>query len=71
MDRGARMSGPESTRPLAVYLRLLRYVKPYRGAFALGMSGGLIYAAAMASFAIYARTFTQSTLVHSLSLIHI
>ena len=42
MDRGARMSGPESTRPMAVYLRLLRYVKPYRGFFAVGMFGGLV-----------------------------
>jgi subfamily B ATP-binding cassette protein MsbA len=57
--------GPEKTRPLTVYLRLLGYVKPYRGAFALGMTGGLVYAAAMASFAVYAKQFTQSTLVHS------
>jgi ATP-binding cassette, subfamily B, bacterial MsbA len=57
--------GPEQTRPLTVYLRLLSYVKPYRGAFALGMFGGLVYATAMASFAYYAKKFTDGTLVHS------
>jgi subfamily B ATP-binding cassette protein MsbA len=48
---------------MAVYRRLLGYVKPYRGAFALGMSGGLLYAAAMASFAPYAKKFTSETLI--------
>ena len=65
MDRGARMSGPESTRPLATYLRLLGYVKPYRGIFALGMLGGAAYAAAMASFAPFAKRFVSSTLEHT------
>ncbi len=59
--RGAGMSGPETTSPLAVYLRLLGYVKPYRGAFALGMFGGLMYAGAMTSFAYYAKKFTDGT----------
>ena len=48
--------------PLRIYLRLLSYVKPYRGAFALGMLGGLLYAGAMASFAYYAKEFTDGTL---------
>jgi hypothetical protein len=30
-----------SGRPIAVHMRLLRYVKPYRGVVALGMLGGL------------------------------
>ncbi len=51
--------------PLTTYLRLLRYVKPYRGAFALGMLGGLIYAGAVASFALVAKVFTDGTLVHA------
>ncbi|HEY1898925.1 MAG TPA: lipid A export permease/ATP-binding protein MsbA [Steroidobacteraceae bacterium] len=59
------MTGTKPLSPLAVYLRLLRYVKPYRGAFALGMFGGLVYAAAMASFSIYAKKFTDGTLEHS------
>ena len=59
------VTGPETTRPLTVYLRLLRYVRPYRGAFELGMSGGLVYAIAMAAFAPYAKHFTDGTLNHS------
>jgi subfamily B ATP-binding cassette protein MsbA len=59
------MSEPEQFSPLAVYLRLLRYVKPYRGAFALGMLGGLTYATAMASFAYFAKQFMSGTLVHA------
>jgi subfamily B ATP-binding cassette protein MsbA len=59
------MSSPETTSPIKTYLRLLRYVKPYRGAFALGMFGGLVYAAAMASFALFAKLFTSSTLEHA------
>jgi subfamily B ATP-binding cassette protein MsbA len=57
--------GSQQTRPLTVYLRLLGYVKPYRGAFALGMCGGLAYAIAMAAFAPYAKHFTDGTLTHS------
>jgi subfamily B ATP-binding cassette protein MsbA len=56
---------PGTLSPMAVYLRLLGYVKPYRGAFALGMMGGLLYAAAMVSFAPYARKFTAETLILS------
>src|SRR5580698_371802 len=62
---GAGMSSPETTSPIKTYLRLMRYVKPYRGAFALGMFGGLVYAAAMASFALFAKLFTSSTLEHA------
>ncbi len=58
-------TGPETTRPLTVYLRLFRYVIPYRGAFALGIFGGLLYAGAMTSFAYYAKKFTDGTLQHS------
>ncbi|MGC1459758.1 MAG: lipid A export permease/ATP-binding protein MsbA [Steroidobacteraceae bacterium] len=54
-----------SASPGAVYLRLLGYIKPYRGAFALGMSGGLLYAAAMVGFAPYARKFTAETMILS------
>jgi subfamily B ATP-binding cassette protein MsbA len=51
--------------PIAVYLRLLSYVKPYRGAFALGMLGGLVYASAMASFAYFAKQFMSGTFEHT------
>ena len=59
--RSPTVSRPETLSPLAVYARLLRYVKPYRGAFALGMFGGLAYAAAMAGFAPYAKKFVDGT----------
>jgi len=49
-------------RPLATYARLFRYVGPYRGVFALGMLGGLLYAAAMASFSALAKIFGDSAL---------
>jgi len=55
------MSKPQTLSPLAVYARLLRYVKPYRGAFVVGLFGGLAYAAAMAGFAPYAKKFTDGT----------
>ncbi|HTY50692.1 MAG TPA: lipid A export permease/ATP-binding protein MsbA [Steroidobacteraceae bacterium] len=58
----AAPAGPQTAAgahagPLATYLRLLRYVLPYRGAFLLGMLGGLLYAAAMVSFSYYAELF--------------
>jgi subfamily B ATP-binding cassette protein MsbA len=59
------MSGPESTRPITVYKRLLGYVKPYRGMFALGMFGGMVYAGAMVSFAHFAKVFATGTLDHA------
>ncbi len=59
------MSSPEPARPLTTYLRLLGYVKPYRGIFALGLLGGAAYAAAMSSFAPFAKRFVSSTLEHT------
>jgi subfamily B ATP-binding cassette protein MsbA len=58
------MKGPEATSPIATYWRLLGYVKPYRGFFILGTLGGLGYAAAMASFAPFAKRFASGTLDH-------
>ncbi len=59
------MNRPETTRPFTTYRRLFGYVKPYRAAFALGMFGALVYAAAMASFAYFAGRFTNYVLVHA------
>ncbi len=58
------MSGPEGARPLATYVRLLGYLKPYRLVFALGTLGGLMYAAAMTSFAPFAKKFVDGTIMH-------
>jgi len=59
------MSEPQKVTPLATYVRLLSYLKPYRLVFGLGMFGGLVYAAAMASFGPFAKKFTDGTLVHA------
>jgi subfamily B ATP-binding cassette protein MsbA len=59
------MSEPQKVTPLATYVRLLGYLKPYRLVFALGTFGGLMYAAAMASFGPFAKKFTDGTLVHA------
>jgi ATP-binding cassette, subfamily B, bacterial MsbA len=59
------MKEPKTVSPLATYLRLLGYLKPYRLVFALGTLGGLMYAAAMASFGPFAKKFTDGTLVHA------
>jgi subfamily B ATP-binding cassette protein MsbA len=59
------MSEPQKVTPLATYVRLLGYLKPYRLVFALGTLGGLMYAAAMASFGPFAKRFTDGTLVHA------
>ncbi len=62
---GPPLSDPETTRPIIVYKRLLGYVKPYRGMFALGMLGGMVYAGAMVSFAHFAKVFANGTLDHA------
>jgi subfamily B ATP-binding cassette protein MsbA len=43
---------------------LLGYIRPYRGAFALGMLGGVVYSASMVSFAGLAKLFADSTSTH-------
>jgi subfamily B ATP-binding cassette protein MsbA len=46
------------------YRRLLGYVTPYRGRFFLGVLGGALFAATMASAALFAKKFGDGTLVH-------
>jgi subfamily B ATP-binding cassette protein MsbA len=46
------------------YRRLLGYVAPYRGRFILGLLGGALFAATMASAALFAKKFGDGTLVH-------
>lgn len=54
---------PVFARPTgrAVYTRLLGYLRPHRGAFALGLLGGVVYSASMVSFAYLAKLFADST----------
>jgi subfamily B ATP-binding cassette protein MsbA len=66
-DAGRPASG---TRPrfegsaLSSYRRLLGYLAPYRGRFILGMLGGVLFAATMTSFALFAKKFGDGTLSH-------
>ena len=56
------------TRPppsaLRDYRRLLSYLAPYRGRFILGMLGGVLFSATMTSFALLAKKFGDTVLVH-------
>ncbi|HEY0342067.1 MAG TPA: lipid A export permease/ATP-binding protein MsbA [Steroidobacteraceae bacterium] len=49
---------------LHTYLRLLSYVRPYRGHFALAIVGGVLYSATMASAAYWAQKLGDNTLVN-------
>ena len=55
--RSARASGSA----LHAYRRLLGYIRPYRGYFALGILGGILFALTMASFALFAKKFGDGT----------
>ncbi|HEY6352871.1 MAG TPA: ABC transporter transmembrane domain-containing protein, partial [Burkholderiaceae bacterium] len=46
------------------YRRLLGYSRPWRGRFILGILGAALYAATMASFALFAKKFGDGTLTH-------
>jgi len=54
----------EPVKVLVTYRRLLGYVKPYKGAFALGILGGTIYAASTTSFGWLAKRFGDGTFTH-------
>ncbi|MBV8405950.1 MAG: lipid A export permease/ATP-binding protein MsbA [Gammaproteobacteria bacterium] len=43
---------------------MLRYLAPHRGRFILGMLGGVLFAATMTAFALFAKKFGDGTLVH-------
>jgi subfamily B ATP-binding cassette protein MsbA len=52
--------------PVSVtYRRLLGYLKPHKGAFALGILGAAIYGASTASFAWLAKLFGDGTFTHA------
>jgi ATP-binding cassette, subfamily B, bacterial MsbA len=54
----------EPVSVLVTYRRLLGYLKPHKGAFALGILGGTFYAASTASFAWLAKKFADGTFTH-------
>jgi subfamily B ATP-binding cassette protein MsbA len=55
---------PPGGGALRAYRRLLGYLRPYRGRFILGMLGGVLFSATMASFALLAKKFGDGTFTH-------
>lgn len=58
-DRGSRK--PISPDGWRTYRRLLGYLRPHRGMFALGIFGAMIYSASMVSFSAFAKVFGDGT----------
>jgi ATP-binding cassette, subfamily B, bacterial MsbA len=54
----------EPAKVSVTYRRLLGYLKPHKGAFALGILGAAIYGASTASFAWLAKLFGDGTFSH-------
>ena len=63
-DRPVRHPSGEPVSVSVTYRRLLGYLKPHKGAFALGILGGTIYAASTASFGWLAKRFGDGTFTH-------
>jgi ATP-binding cassette, subfamily B, bacterial MsbA len=57
-------SPPLGGGALRAYRRLLGYLRPYRGRFILGILGGVLFSATMASFALLAKKFGDGTFGH-------
>ena len=55
---------PPGGGALRAYRRLLGYLRPYRGRFILGILGGVLFSATMASFALLAKKFGDGTFTH-------
>jgi len=62
------MAAPDRSKKLSftpgawqTYRRLLGYLRPHRGMFALGILGAMIYSLSMVSFTIYAKLFGDGT----------
>ena len=58
--RGGKTT-PLAGSGLRTYRRLLGYLKPYRGHFILGILGGVLFSATMASFSLYAKELGDGT----------
>ena len=55
---------PKSEGALHTYLRLLSYVRPYRGHFTLAILGGLLYSAVMGSIGYWTKSLGDNTIVN-------
>ena len=49
---------------LHTYRRLLTYLRPYRGQFAFGIFGAILFSLTMSSFSLYAKGLGDGTFVH-------
>ena len=61
---GTRSAPPLGGGALRAYRRLLGYLRPHRGRFLLGILGGVLFSATMASFALLAKKFGDGTFTH-------
>ena len=61
---GTRSAPPPGGGGLRAYRRLLGYLRPFRGRFILGILGGVLFSATMASFALLAKKFGDGTFTH-------
>ena len=52
-----------SRSALATYARLLTYLKPHRGVFALGILGAMLFSTSMVLFSLFAKEFGDGTFV--------
>jgi ATP-binding cassette, subfamily B, bacterial MsbA len=59
-----RGAPPPGGGALRTYRRLLGYLRPHRGPFTLGILGGVLFSATMASFALLAKKFGDGTFTH-------
>lgn len=58
------MSDAHSGGGWQAYRRLLGYVRPHRGHFAIGVLGAILFSATMASFSLLAKLFGDGTFTH-------
>jgi subfamily B ATP-binding cassette protein MsbA len=49
---------------MRTYRRLLGYLRPYRGHFAIGILGAILFSATMTSFSVYAKALFDGTFTH-------
>ena len=61
---GTRRAPPLGGGALRAYRRLLGYLRPHRGHFTIGILGGVLFSATMASFALLAKKFGDGTFTH-------
>ena len=61
---GTKSAPPPGGGGLRAYRRLLGYLRPFRGRFILGILGGVLFSATMASFALLAKKFGDGTFTH-------